>query len=112
MPNCPLHFNPLIPPHLENPYPVYAQAREQAPVFFSPLHDAWVVARYDDVLASLRDPTRFSSAHLFRVPVNPTPDVVAELAQLPPERQLLVSEDPPTHRRTRALVSKAFSHPT
>ena len=49
--SCPLHFNPLIPPHLDNPYPVYAQAREQTPVFFSPLHDAWVVTRYDDVRA-------------------------------------------------------------
>jgi cytochrome P450 len=109
MPTCPFHFNPLIPPHLENPYPVYAQAREQAPVFFSPLHDAWVVTRYEDVRAILRDPTRFSSAHLFRTPVNPTPEVLAELAQLPPELHLLVSEDPPTHRRTRGLVSKAFS---
>ena len=109
MPTCPLHFNPLTSPHLENPYPVYAQARAEAPVFFSPPHDAWVVTRYDDVLAILRDPTRFSSAHFFRRPVNPTPEVLAELAQLPPELPLLVSEDPPTHRRTRGLVSKAFS---
>jgi cytochrome P450 len=109
MPICPVHFNPRIPPDVENPYPVYAQAREQAPVFFSPLHDAWVVTRYEDVLAILRDPARFSSAHHFRTPVNPTPEVLAELAQLPPELPLLVSEDPPTHRRTRALVSKAFA---
>src|SRR5262249_53766815 len=32
-----------------------------------------------------------------------------ELAQLPPELPLLVNEDPPTHRRTRGLVSKAFA---
>jgi len=35
--------------------------------------------------------------------------VLAELAHLPPEIPLLVSEDPPTHRRTRGLVSTAFS---
>jgi cytochrome P450 len=108
MPTRPLHFNPLIPPHLDNPYPVYAHARQEAPVFFSPIHDAWVVTRYEDVLAILHDPTRFSSAHLFRTPVDPTPEVLAELAPLPPEIPLLVSEDPPTHRRTRGLVSKAF----
>src|SRR4029453_16160069 len=51
MSSCPLPFNPLIPPQRENPYPVYAQAREEAPVFFSPLHDAWVVTRYEDVVA-------------------------------------------------------------
>jgi hypothetical protein len=38
MPTCPFHFNPLTSPHLENPYPVYAQAREKAPIFFSPIH--------------------------------------------------------------------------
>jgi cytochrome P450 len=35
--------------------------------------------------------------------------VQAELAQIPPEIRLLVNEDPPTHRRTRSLVSAAFS---
>jgi cytochrome P450 len=109
MPTCPFHFNPLTSPHLENPYPVYAQAREEAPIFFSPIHGAWVVTRYEDVLAILRDPSCFSSAHVFRRPVNPTLEVLAELAQLPPEIPLLVSEDPPTHRRTRGLVSNAFS---
>lgn len=109
MPPCPFHFNPLRSPQLENPFPAYAQAREEAPVFFSPVHDAWVVTRYADVRAVLRDPTRFSSASFFRRPVNPTPAVLAELAQLPPEIPLLVSEDPPTHRRTRGLVSTAFS---
>src|SRR5262245_28694598 len=108
MPGCPLHFNPLVPPHLEDPYPVYAHARQEAPVFFSPIHDAWVVTRYDDVLTILRDPSRFSSSHRFRKPVNPTPEVLAELAQLPPEVRLLVNEDPPGHRRTRSLVGKAF----
>jgi cytochrome P450 len=109
MPTCPVPFNPLVPPHLEDPYPVYAQAREEAPVFFSPIHGAWVVTRYEDVLAILRDPRRFSSAHRFRNPVAPSPAVQAELAQLPAEIRLLVNEDPPTHRRTRNLVSQAFS---
>ena len=109
MPTCPFHFNPLASPHLENPYPIYAQAREEAPVFFSPVHGAWVVTRYEDVLTILRDPSRFSSSYRFRNPVDPTAEVLAELAQIPSEIRLLVNEDPPTHRRTRALVSKAFS---
>ena len=109
MSTCPVHFDPLVSPQLENPYPVYAQARQEAPVLFSPIHDAWVVTRYDDVLAILRDPSRFSSSHRFRDPVAPSPEVQAELAQLPAEIRLLVNEDPPTHRRTRSLVSKAFS---
>ncbi len=109
MPTCPIHFNPLASPHLENPHPAYAQAREETPIFFSPIHGAWMITRYADVLGILRDPERFSSRHLFRQPVEPTPEAMAELAQVPPEVRLLVTEDPPSHGRTRALVSKAFS---
>jgi cytochrome P450 len=105
---APFQFNPLESPHLENPYPLYARARREAPVFFSPLFATWVVTRYEDVHAILRDPRRFSSSYLFRTPVDPPPDVLAMLAQLPPEMPLLVSEDPPGHTRTRALVSHAF----
>ena len=105
---APFHFNPLESPYLENPYPLYARARREAPVFYSPLFATWVVTRYEDVHAILRDPRRFSSSYLFRTPVDPPPDVLALLAQLPPEMPLLVSEDPPGHTRTRGLVSHAF----
>jgi cytochrome P450 len=105
---APFQFNPLESPYLENPYPLYARARREAPIFFSPLFATWVVTRYEDVHAILRDPWRFSSSYLFRAPVDPPPDVLAMLAQLPPEVPLLVSEDPPGHTRTRALVSHAF----
>lgn len=101
-------FNPLASPHLENPYPLYARAQREAPIFFSPLFATWVVTRYDDVRAILHDPRRFSSSYRFRTPVDPTPEVLDVLAQLPPEVGLLVNEDPPGHRRTRALVGKAF----
>jgi cytochrome P450 len=101
-------FNPLQSPDLENPYPLYARAQREAPIFFSPLFDTWVVTRYEDVRAILRDPKRFSSSYRFREPVDPTPEVLDVLAHLPPEVGLLVNEDPPGHRRTRALVGKAF----
>jgi cytochrome P450 len=101
-------FNPLESPHLENPYPLYARAQREAPIFFSPLFATWVVTRYEDVRAILHDPKRFSSSYLFRTPVDPPPEVLDVLATLPPEVGVLVNEDPPSHRRTRALVGKAF----
>ena len=104
----PFSFNPLEAPHLENPYPLYARAQREAPIFFSPLFATWVVTRYEDVRAILHDPRRFSSLYLFRTPVDPTPEVLEVLALMPPEVGVLVNEDPPGHRRTRALVGKAF----
>lgn len=109
MSTFPFDFNHMEPPHLEDPYPLYARTRREAPVFFHPLFQSWIVTRYADVIGILRDPKRFSSIFLFRTPVNPTPEVLAVLAQIPPEVPLLVTEDPPGHTRTRALVSKAFS---
>ena len=95
----PFSFNPLEPPHLENPYPLYARAQREAPIFFSPLFATWVVTRYENVRAILHDPRRFSSSYLFRTPVDPTPEVLEVLAHLPPEVGVLVNEDPPGHRR-------------
>src|SRR5215813_2234297 len=108
MTTVPFSFNPLASPHLENPYPLFARAQREAPIFFSPLFATWVVTRYEDVRAILHDPRRFSSSYLFRTPVDPTPEVLEVLAHLPPEVGVLVNEDPPGHRRTRALVSNAF----
>ena len=81
----PFAFNPLVSPHLEDPYPLYARAQRAVPLFFSPLFSAWVVTRYEDVRAIRHDPRRFSSSYSFRTPVNPTPEVLEVLAHLPPE---------------------------
>ena len=54
-------YNPLSPHVYLNPYPKYAQLRAKDPVHWSPLMDAWVVARYAHVDAILRDHKRFSN---------------------------------------------------
>lgn len=68
MPAFPFDFNHMEPPHLEDPYPLYARTRREAPVFFHPLFQSWIVTRYADVIGILRDPKRFSSNYLFRSP--------------------------------------------
>ena len=50
-----LQFNPMDPEFLENPYPMYHRLRSEAPVYQSPL-GFWVLTRYEDVVAALRDP--------------------------------------------------------
>ena len=55
-----------------DPYPVFAALRSAAPVHWSDAWGFWVVTRYADVTAILRDPRRFSnvgrSAPVERVP--------------------------------------------
>src|SRR3989304_2584272 len=54
-------FNPFDPRLRTNPYAVYKELREEAPVFWSPVMQLWLLSRYDDCLAVLRDHARFSS---------------------------------------------------
>ena len=48
-------FNPMDPEFLADPYPTYHRLRAEDPVHQSPL-GFWVLTRYDDVSAVLRDP--------------------------------------------------------
>jgi cytochrome P450 len=94
--------------NLADPYPLYQRAREQEPVYYSEAFGVWVVSRYEDVRRVVMEPTRFSSAFRIRTPHAPAPGVLDILAEGYPEVQVLLNEDPPTHRRTRDLVATAF----
>lgn len=94
-----------------NPFPFYSQLRAEAPVFpvASPRRGrAWLVTRYDDVLAGFKD------ERLAKNPQNAmTPEQWKKAPKMPPlfktfERGLL-SLDDPDHARLRVLVHKAFT---
>ncbi|MDE0218205.1 MAG: cytochrome P450 [Spirochaetaceae bacterium] len=78
----------------EDPYPTYHELRRIDPVHRLRLVDAWVLTRYRDVEAVLRDHRRFGNAG--RILVETVP-------------MSLLGLDPPEHTRLRALVSKAFT---
>jgi len=54
-------FNPFAPGVHANPYPMYRRLREEDPVHWSDLMDAWVLSRYADTVAVLTDADRFSA---------------------------------------------------
>jgi cytochrome P450 len=108
---CPLRFDPLSPEQLRDPYPLYARARAEQPVFHSEAHDLWVVTRHEDVVAVVRDHATFSSANAVRSSLSePAPEVLAVLAEGHPLGPTLTDSDEPIHRRLRGLVNKAFTH--
>jgi len=86
-----------------NPYPFYARMRVEAPVFqvSGPFGiRAWLVTRYDDVVAMLKD-DRLSK------------DITGKMTWLPPfarpATHHMLNRDPPDHTRLRTLVSKGFT---
>ena len=101
-------FDPLSPDQLEDPYPVYAQARRE-PVFYSTKYDVWVVTRYQDLSAVLRDTVRFSSVGSLEAKTEPSARVRAVLSEGYVEFLSLVQSDPPDHTRIRNVFNKAFS---
>jgi cytochrome P450 len=94
---------------VRDPHPGYRVLRERAPVYRNPWLRVWVLSRYTDVSAVLRDPffsvRRLESAAVRRLGAfqKLRPDFRELL-----ERNLLML-DPPDHTRLRSLVAKAFT---
>jgi len=89
-------YDPFNSLSLEDPYPFYAELRRNAPVNRSVMmgSDSWVITKYDDVTACLRNYEAFSSQAL-------------ALDDVEAPKSLLMS-DPPLHTKLRRLVSKPF----
>ncbi len=97
--------------HKANPYPLYARLRAENPVYPVTLPDRrtiWLITRYDDVAAVLKD-ERFVKNPANAAPGNKT----AKQPWIPwfarPLTLHMLSMDEPDHARLRGLVNKAFS---
>jgi len=86
----------------EDPYPVYARLRDEAPLYRNDELDFWALSRHRDVVAAFRDPSRFSSAN--GVSLDP-----AAWGPYAHKTMSFLALDPPRHTRMRALVSKGFT---
>jgi len=80
----------------ESPYERWAALRDSYPVYQEDAGGPYTVARYNDVLALLKDNATFSSDVSLR------PDEEKKL------RPSMLFSDPPVHNRLRKLVSYAF----
>lgn len=104
----------LFGPEFEaNPYPTYAAMQRHAPAYWQAWANGdggvWIVTRYEDVAAILRDHKRFVKNYRSML----TPEQLAQMPPIPDIIQItdnhLLSHDPPDHTRLRNLVNKAFT---
>ena len=56
-----LDFEPLSNRWQQDPYPIYRELRDRAPIYYASKSDNWVVSRYDDVAYVLKTPEIFAS---------------------------------------------------
>jgi cytochrome P450 len=92
-----VEFNPYDKDFAHDPYPIYKQLRDEAPVYHCAPLNFWALSRFADVLDAHRDFKTFSSAG----------GVTIEGfdAMVP----LLIVKDPPEHRWHKALITRVFT---
>lgn len=92
-----MEFDPQALSEKPDPYPIFADLRENHPIHYSPERDLWVVSRYDDVRRVLLDAETFASGR----GTVPTGFVAV--------KPMLITQDPPYHTRLRSAVHLAFT---
>jgi cytochrome P450 len=101
-------FNPFVDGFDEDPAPVYSELRTRAPVYFWPLANAYLVSRYQDILAALKDP-RLSRSYRDSARYQPLPEIPEYQEYLSATEHGLFQCSPADHLRLRRLVNPAFS---
>lgn len=98
----PLVFDPYDYEFHEDPYPVYARLRTEAPLYHNERHDFWALSRHADIAAALRDDETYSNAM----------GVSLDASAWNPHAHKIMSflaMDPPRQSRLRSLVSRGFT---
>jgi cytochrome P450 len=102
--------NLLAPEVVRDPYPFLACLRDEDPVHWIERSRGWLVTRYDDIVAVLRDPRISADRVSDYVTAGLTPE---DRTIMTPAFELLarwmVFRDPPEHTRLRRLVGRAFT---
>jgi cytochrome P450 len=84
----------------EDPYALYAQLREQSPVYREPEFGTYVLTRFADVYGALKDHATFSSSQGISPGLQSTSGALMTS---------MITTDPPRHSRLRALVNRSFT---
>lgn len=92
-----------------NPDPTFGAMRVNDPVYWEPTLEAWVVTRYKDIRAALRD-SRFSVERSARIRETSSPKVKEKLADCYQFlSKWMIFSDPPMHTRLRSVIGKVFT---
>ncbi|WP_320068499.1 cytochrome P450 [Micromonospora sp. RTGN7] len=94
---------------LADPFPYLAELRAAAPVYWSPVHRAWLVTGYDPVAACLTEPAVSAdriSPMLAQTPLHLLSPEAARAFKVMAGWMVFV--DPPEHRRLRSVFRGAF----
>jgi cytochrome P450 len=91
-------YDPYVHTSADNVYEIYADLRENSPVYFCVARDAWCLTRHDDIQRAARDWKTFSNL----------PGVALDAPNLYGRGDFL-DDDPPRHDALRNVVRPFFT---
>lgn len=95
------------PSAIADPYPLYRQLRETAPLFCTQMTGTWVISEFETAKNLLRDPRCGSPPDLDSI--GPVSIDGSPRRQIDSETISMLFLNPPDHTRIRGLVSRAFT---
>ncbi len=102
-------LNPLTEEFLNNPYPQFARLRTEEPIYWSDKNKYWIISKYADVQAILRD-LHYEKGLQNANRINPLVKMLPPVQELMASRKgWMLNQNPPDHTRLRSLVNKAFT---
>ena len=106
MSTCPIahDYDPLDPAVVADPYPTLRHLREEGPVFYLPSLDHYIVTRFDDIEAILKDRVTWSAANASTPLIPVCPEAQEVLNSGFKRVPTLNNADPPRHAPMRKSV--------
>ena len=105
----PLVYNPYAYEMHEDPYPVYARLRAEAPVYRNEEIGIWALSRHADVLAAFKDTVRMSNK--LGVSIEPSASVPGEAAMARFWSYMTCSECSPVNHPSLRSVMRNLARP-
>jgi cytochrome P450 len=119
-----MDWDPYCDRWRDDPYPMYRELRDRAPVHYSPASKTWTISRHEDVVAVLKDTEVFSSkvrggqmeAAMDELSLAAKLQLfarfVSKMRATPwtiRRSRMLIQEDGAVHGRMRDLVNRGFT---
>jgi cytochrome P450 len=105
-------YDPFDAAVVADPYPLYGQLRDAAPLHHDPASGTYVLSRYEDVTWALADTDLFSSDAMRGVLLGQPTGVGERRLAREAATGNLVSIDPPGHTELRRIVNRGFTRRT
>src|SRR6201991_2965553 len=99
--DSPVYYDPYDIGIVNDPYPVYARLRGEAPIYYNERYDFWAISRHADVERALSDWQTFSNRR------SDILELVKSKFDMPPG--VLMFQDPPMHTMLRGLMGRVFT---